>query len=270
MKKWIVTVAAVVTLQAAMVNKIAITVDDRPITIYDIESTTKQYGVDKESAIEFLIQKALMYSEAEKRGVYIDDFEFDNRFELIAKQSGMSLFAFKQLLLQKGELESFKTKLKEDLIKQKLFQMLGNSKVSLSQEDLKRYYDEHKEEFNGYQVIETVKYSAANPQSLQEIMKNPLANVNVSVENESVDLRKVNAELRNYFSQAKENSFLPIIQSQEGYVVFYVTALKEKKEADFESVKGQIYNILYSTQVDRAVKDYFLKIKTKANIKFIN
>ena len=189
MKNLVLSLFLVFSLYAKVIDKIAIVVNNEPITSYDIASTQKKLNITKKEAINYLINQALLKSAIKERGIYVDDFDIDNAMQKIAARNGMSLFNFKDYLLKQGRLESFKRNLKSDLEKQKLLKTLS---IRITPDDIKKYYENHKKEFMLPSKIDTTIYSSNDKNSLIEVIKNPLSNVNINIINKILNLTTKN------------------------------------------------------------------------------
>jgi len=264
--KFIVSLFFIVSLYAQVIDKIAIIVNNIPITTYDIQKATQKLK-NKELAINILINRAILQSAIKERGIYVDDFDIDKAMKEIAQKNGMSLFNFKNYLLQKGELDNLKEQLKLDLEKRKLLQTLD---IKITQDDIKEYYNLHKDLFKVPSKIEVTEYSSNNKNSLEEVINNPLANVNnVSVKNITFDANKTNLRLYRFLASKKEGSFTPIVNIN-GYKSFYINKKYESIVLPFKMVENQIYQMLITKKSNEALDDFISKLRAKADIKFLN
>ena len=260
-----VTFFIMFSLYAKVIDKIAIVVNNIPITTYDIKSTEDKLNISKQEAVNYLINQALLKSAIKEKGIYVDDFDIDNAMQKIAAQNGMSLFDFKDYLLQQGRLESFKTNLKEDLEKQKLLQTLN---IRITPDEMKEYYQNHKKEFMLPSKIDTEIYSSNDKLSLMKVIKNPLSNVNVEIKNKTFELNTTNPKLMNFLSKLKENSFSPIVNINNKFQTFYIKKKYKPEVLPFKMVEGFIYNKLLTQKQNQALNDFISKLKLKANIEY--
>jgi peptidyl-prolyl cis-trans isomerase SurA len=112
MKKLFIIVFLILGLNAKIVDKVVASVEGIPITSYEIEKFSKENNIPKNRALNILIEEKLIQNEIKKRGIDVDDFEVEEEMEKLAKQNGMDLFQFKNILMQRGELEKLKKKIK--------------------------------------------------------------------------------------------------------------------------------------------------------------
>lgn len=169
MKKYILIGLLAISLNAKVVDKVIASVEGEPITSYEVQTFAKQNNFPKDKALGILIQEKLIESEIKKRGISVDDFEIEDELEKMAKQNGMDLFQFKNILAQRGELEKVKKQIKNNLLKRKLFNQIVQAKLNITPDDLKDYYKKHINEFTVFNSIQVVKYTANNPEILKKV-----------------------------------------------------------------------------------------------------
>jgi parvulin-like peptidyl-prolyl isomerase len=267
MKFLISVVLVVFSLYGQVIDKLAIIVNNIPITSYDIQKTQKELNVDKNAAVSYLIDQAVLKSIIKQRGIYVDDFDIDNEMKKIAARNGMSLFNFKNYLLQKGELYKLQAQIKAKLQRDKLLQTLH---VNITENEIKDYYNKHKEEFALPKAIEVTKYSSDDKQALQQAISNPLStNDNVSIQDMVLKNNEVNPRLMGFLSQFKEKTFTPIIQFENKLTIFYIIKKDGLEPIPYKMAAGKIYEILLKQKQQKALKDFIDKLRAKADIQFI-
>jgi len=270
MKKLLIAGLLCLGLNAKVIDKIIVTVNDIPITTYELAQTAKKMDLTKEKALNYLIDKKLILSEIKRRNISVDDFEIENAMENIAKQNGMSLFEFKNILLQRGELDSFKKKLKENLLKQKLFDQIVQTKLGITPEEIKSYYQTHKNDFKIFKTVQVTKYSANNSEILKKIKENPLSNLQVKTQNEVFSYNELPLGLLFLFKQTKVGEYTPIINDGLGYSMFYIARKDSQVYLPLDKVENIIRNKLIEQKREMILKDYFDKLRNRAYIKFFN
>ncbi len=271
MKKFILGLLVCISLQAKIVDKVVASVNNEPITSYDIEKVSKTMHLDKNKALNYLIDQKLIESEIKKRGIEVDDFEINQAMQKIAKRNNLSLFEFKNILAQKGELAKFKKQLKENLLKQKLFSQIVNAKLQITPDELKNYYNSHKNEFSIFKTIQVTKYSSNNPQILKKLFNNPFYNdPNIKTKTEVFESDKLPLNMIFLFKTTKVGQFTPIINEGLDYVTYYVANKEGKTYLPFNKVQNIIAQNIVSKRRDLILKEYFDRVKNRANIQIYN
>jgi len=271
MKKILIASLVFISLNAKIVDKIVAVVNNNPITSYDVKSIQNQLHINKNQALNILIDKTLINSEIEKRGISVDDYEIDDAMRKIAKRNNMSLFEFQNILTQKGELKEFEKKLKENLLKQKLFSEIVSSKLKIDPKEIKNYYENHKNEFSVFQNIQVVKYASNNPEILKELSHNPyFNNTNLVVTTSTYSYNQLPLDKLYLFKNTKVGQFTPIINSGLNYVRYFISEKKGKVYLPFNQVQNIIAQKMITQKRNEILKEYFDKIKNRADIKIYN
>ncbi|AZV47471.1 hypothetical protein C3L23_09400 [Nautilia sp. PV-1] len=268
MKKLLFTLGLVILLNAQVIDKIIATVNNIPITSYEVDTTAKKMNISKQKALNYLLDQKLIQSEIKKRGIEVDDFEVENAMEKIAKQNGLSLFEFKNILMQKGELDKVKKQIKQNLLKEKLFDQIVQTKLNISDDEIKNYYKNHKNDFKVFNTVQVTKYSANNKEILNKIKSNPLANANVKTSTQVYSYNELPVGLLFLFKQTKVGEFTPIINDGLGYSMYFIDRKDGSAYIPFDKVKNAIANKIAAEKREMILKDYFSKLKNRAYIKF--
>jgi len=265
--KFLISLFLVFSLYGKVIDKIEIIVNNIPITSYDILKTSKELNLPKDKAIAYLIDQAVMESIIKEKKIYVDEFDIDNEMEKIAQKNGMSLFNFKNYLLQQGKLEELKTQIKRNLERKKLLKTLN---IVVTQDEMKNYYELHKNEFLIASTIETKEYTSQDRNKLLQFINNPLLQVSGITQKDVIfNAKTANPRLLSFLAKTKEGSFTPIVKIQNRWVVFYVVKKKDVKPLDYNMVQGYIYNKLLTQKQNQALQDFILKLRQKADIEFL-
>ena len=270
MKKFLIFLLFL-SLHAKIVDKIVAVVGNIPITSYDVETLSKKLNIPRNQALNILIDKSIIKNEIKKRGIEVEDYEVEDAMEKIAKRNNLTLFEFKNILAQRGELDKLKKQIKENLLKEKLFSRIVNSKLKISPDEIKNYYENHKDEFSVFKTIQVTKYEANNPEILKRLFTNPYYNnPQIKVKTEVLSSNDMSLDKLFLFKGTKEGEFTPIVNEGLNYVTYYVANKNGKIYLPFDKVKNIIANKLLQEKRNEILKDYFNKVKNSLNIKVYN
>ena len=257
---------------AAVINGVAITVNDDPITLYDIEKTVKQNKVDKNDAISILIDKILYDQLVKEKNITADIFDVNEYVEKLAATNNMDVYTFKSVIKQKyPDYSVFENEAKNAVIRQKLIQKIVKGQLNIAnEEDMKLYYENNKEKFVTADKFEIVSYSSKNRASLISAMKSPLV-VPTDVQRAPavIGSDNINPQLQFLLTETKVNSFTPIFTADKKYNAIFITKKVGQTPLSFESVKGKIFNDIMKLREKKYLKEYFEKQKLTADIKIV-
>lgn len=271
MYKFLLSMICVVSLSAEMIGGVAIIVEDRAITLVDIENEMATANVSKQRAIDALIRQKLEEVEVHKRKITVSSGEVYDDIKQTAKRNNMSVNNFYEAALNSRGINSteVKEKTRKKLLASKLYGSVAYAKlIEPSEERLKEYFELNKSTFIHPSSFSTVIYQTKEKEALVEKIKNPMFYSKEVLTDEQVLLyTKLSPELAKLLTNTKLNTFSPILpDGRGGYMSFYIKDIEGAKEASFQSMKGQIQNVLMSEQREKILGDYFARLRHNADI----
>ena len=136
-----------------VVNRIVATIDGDPITAHELQRFVESKGEKAKNApekqvLEALITERLLDKEIQAQGIVVKDEEIDAYVGAIKTQNHLDDAGFVKALAGQGlTLKSYRERIKGELEKTQLVNREIRSRVTVSPEEIQRYYDEHKSEF---------------------------------------------------------------------------------------------------------------------------
>ena len=257
---------------AAMINGIAIIVNDEPITLHDIDKTMSVNKVGKNEAVSYLIDKILYDQLVQENNISADIFEINEYIEKLANSNGMDVYTFKSVVKQKyPDYAVFEEEAKNSVIRQKLVQKIVKGQLTIAtQEDMELYYEKNKNQFLSANTFQVIQYTSKNKASLISAIKNPMIIPDdVQRDSTTLETQKLPAQMQFLLNETKENSFTPIFTANKQFVALFVQKKQGSSALGFESVKAKIFNDIMSTREKKYLKEYFEKQKLTADIKIV-
>ena len=255
-----------------MVNGIALTVNDDPITLYDIDKTMSENKIGKNEAVGLLIDKILYEQAVKENNISADIFDINDYIEKLANANGMDLYSFKSVVKQKyGNYELFENEAKEAVIRQKLIQRIVKGQLPIAtQEDMELYYEKNKNQFSTSKSYEVIQYTSKNRASLTNAINNPMVILaDVQKTPIKLNIENLQPQMQYLLNETKTNSFTPIFTANKQFVSLFLTRKEGTTTLDFETVKAKIFNDMMSLREKKYLKDYFEKQKLTADIKIV-
>ena len=257
---------------AGIVNGVALTVNDQPITIYDIDKTVSINKISKNEAVGLLIDKTLYEQAVSQNNITADVFDVNEYIEKLAKANGMDLYSFKAIVKQKyANYADFEEEAKDAVIRQKLIQKIVKGQLAVAtQEDMELYYEKNKGQFSTSKAYEVIQYTSKNKASLANAINNPMV-IAADVEKTSLKLgvQSLQPQMQFLLNDTKLNTFTPIFTANKQFVSLFVIRKEGTTSLDFETVKAKIFNDMMSLREKKYLKDYFEKQKLTADIKIV-
>jgi hypothetical protein len=255
-------------VQAAMVDGIAMVVEDEPVTVAELRAVQKQMNVSKEQATELLIQDRLQKSAM--KDIEIADTDIDAKIQSIATQNNLTVTKMKEILQEQGTSWSkYRSSVKDAMKKEKFFQEhIARSIPSPTDDELKLYYAQHKAEFIIPSSVQLTEYSAPSEAAMKKFLetKDPKGIKSTPVTKATKDL---NPALLGSILQTQDGSFTRPLNAGDRFISYQVLSKEGQSAMPFDAAKGAVGARWRQEQQAKAVKDYFEKRKTNADIQII-
>jgi parvulin-like peptidyl-prolyl isomerase len=274
MYKIFLTIMLISTLNAEIIDGVAVVVKGSAITLYDIKKEMQTSKVDAKSATDILIRKTLEKQEIKERKISISSGEVYDDIKKTAKRNKLSVDEFYEAVRNSSGLTSqeLKEKIKEKLLSQKLYSAIAYSEISEPTEDeIEAYFKTHKSDFAHPSGFKVVIYQSKSKQRLQEKIDNPMFySPEISSNEQDLPYDRISPELASLLERTALNTFTSVVpDGKEGYMSFYVKEIKSAKETGLESARSQIMNMIAAEQREQVLGDYFARLRHNADIKMI-
>lgn len=163
---------------AALVNKVVATVDGEPITLYEVKEFAarnlrgRQLGgqLDEAQILDALIAEKLVQREASAKGVIVRDEDIDRYIETIKERNKIDAEQLATALANQGlTMEAYRNQIREDIQRQQLISREVSGKVSVTPEEVQRYYEAHRDEYSTPERIQVAHiFFRVDPQASSE------------------------------------------------------------------------------------------------------
>ncbi|MCK4441392.1 MAG: peptidyl-prolyl cis-trans isomerase, partial [Sulfurovaceae bacterium] len=258
----------IISSQAQIIDAIAIDVNGEPITTLEIEAVQSKLNMSKKAAVEALIKDRLEKSAIEKANIDISPQDVDAKIAQIAQARKMSKEDMKTALAKNGlTWEAYKKQLSLEMKKEKYFMKNIASSISRpSDEDLKLFYETHKDKFSSEAIsqISMIAYASNSSKKLQEAMQNPMRQME-GVQQKSIlaSSNEMNPQLYSLINSTPEGSFTKPINTGKGFVAYFVKS-KSNAQGGFEAVKNKVGMAWIQEERMKASKNFSNKLKNSA------
>ncbi|AFL69699.1 peptidylprolyl isomerase [Sulfurospirillum barnesii] len=257
---------------AGTVDGISLIINKEPITLYDVFKYSQRFNLSKKEALDILVQQKLEEAEIKKLNISIDAYEVEQYLENLANSNSMSKNDFIAMIQSKNiDIVEYKDELKNKLKRDKLYRKIISTKLQqMSDGELKAYYNENLHEFSQASGFDVTIYTSTNQESLLAIKQNPMGvSKDVELKEGSFQAGKIDANLATLLNKTATNTFSTIVKSEPNYVMFYVKNKHNAQTVSFDDAKNYIHSKLSEGKEQKAIQEYFEKLKSSANIKVV-
>ncbi len=262
-------------LFAEIIGGIAVTIDDEPITLYEIRQEQALTQQSVKVTVDALIRNKLEQIEAKKRGIRVSKREILDDLKNMAEQNNMTLEQLYEAMSSVRHLSESQTKAKtkEKLLKQKLFNAIAISKMEEPTEDeVLEYYELHLSEYQSPKTIDTILYKSADQNALKQKLSSPMMSIpSVTTENITLEMAKINPRLAELLIRTENGHFTPILPQMggSGHMSFYVMQKNEINTPPLELIRAQVENKLMEDKREQILNEHFQRMRVKADIKVL-
>ncbi len=254
--------------QAKMLDAIAVIVEGEAVTTAEIRAVRQQMNISKKEAIDLLIQDRLQKSAM--KTIEIPEDTIDSKIESIAVQNNITIKKMQQVLKEQGTPWSkYRSSIREALKKERFYREKVVSTIPDPTEDqLKLFYENNKDSFLIPSSVKLIEYSAATETTMKNFLqtKNKKGIKSRSVSKRTKDL---NPTLLGTILQTQNGSFTRPFNAGDKYISYKVLSKSGKATMPYEASKGAIAGRWKQKQQSKALKDYFEKLKTNADVQYI-
>jgi len=274
MYKLFLSLVFVVSLNAELIDGLAIVVKGQGITLLDIKKEMQLSHIDAKIASDVLIRKKLELSEILEKRITVSSSDVYDEINKMAQRSKLTINQFYEAVRNSSGISStqLKRKIRERLLSQKLYASIAYSSVSKpSASDILDYYNLHKSQFSHPNSFDVVVYTSTNQNLLEQKKQNFMFySPKISTQDKTFVYDEISLQLAKLLNNTKLNHFTKTMPNGQGqYVSFYIKNTKGIKTTPLSSASNQISNQIMSQQREQVLSDYFNRLRVNADIKIL-
>lgn len=252
---------------------VAVRVNGHAITLHEIEKMQKTMKVDRQQAIDLLINERLKDDEIERFKISIDEFKIDDEIGRIASSNGINKSALIAQLAREGvSYQAYRADLKKQLQTRELMQKILASNVNITDEsELFAYYNAHKKDFEVPSSVKVMRYSTSSDALLQKAMKDPKKNIEgVQKQEETINMHILSPQIAQVFVTTPKGDFTPVLNAGNNVLVSFLVLEKlGEKLMSYEEAKPMVNQRVMAQKEQSIIKEHFAKIRASAKIVYL-
>lgn len=286
--------------QAATVNEIVAVVNGEAITRYELQQELGNspaqsamggtgLQVDKDGdrerkVLRSMINEMLFVQEADRLGISIPDEVVRSRLERIREENGMSRRELEQYLRERGrDLDQFKERIRRKIKVNRLLSSMVRQKVVLTEEEVRSYYKEHKDEFLPPSEVELSLILTRDRQELKalraRIREGELAFSQAARRYSvgpgaaqggnmgTVAFDDLNRQLRDVVRDLEPGQVSRVFSFRNAHALLRLETIQSSRgEEAFSRVRDEVRQEAYSRKVRQRFEEYVDNLRSKAVI----
>ena len=260
---------------------------------YEGDELREKFEQMKSKIIDSLIEERLLIQKAKEKGIDVEK-EVNDSIERLKKENNIRTNEeLSEALKQEGlTIEDLKKQLRERTMQQKLLYYYLQGKISITEQEMKKYYDDNK---NNY--IEPASYRISHifisnenrtedeayerAKQVLEKIKNGADFGEIAKEYSDDESREKGGDL-GFLTRSELNPDLAkeidsisigqtsnIIKGVNGYHIFKVVEKVEARMKDYEEVKEDIYQKMFNERAGKYQDEFMEQLKKSSYIEII-
>ncbi len=254
--------------EAKMVNAIALIVNGEAVTTAEIRAVQKQMHVSKKEATDMLIADRLQ--KAAMRNVSISEDAIDSKIAQIAAQNNLTIPKMQKVLKQQGtSWRKYRRSIKDRMKRDKFYkEKVAATLTKPSEDELKLFYEKNKKDFIMPKSISMIEYSSASEGTMKKFLETKKKK---GVRSRSVkkSTKNINSALLGTILRTQNGSFTRPINDGNKFISYKIVSKNGQRAMSFDDAKGAVGGKWRQQQQGKALKAYFEKLKTNADVQVI-
>jgi peptidyl-prolyl cis-trans isomerase SurA len=264
---------------------------------YPPEKEKKMMFKVRDDIINQMVDQKLTDQEVKKYGIFIDDAEIQKTIENIKQKNALTDEEMRRDLAREGlTLDSFKKDIREQMLRARLLNVAVRSKIVITREDARAYFDSHPEEFRGQKKVHLWNIMTTMPEfaidaeikDVRARMEKVLTRLDSGepfnllareladkkgplVANDLGEFRfdVLSPELQDAVGNLKEGEHTKLLDTENGFQIFYVYKIEAGAGKKFDDVESEIQEKLFKERVDKRFKEWLSQLREKSDIQII-
>jgi peptidyl-prolyl cis-trans isomerase SurA len=298
-----------------LVDRIVAVVNDEVISLYDLEQAMKPYrqqiealgyGSDQERRMLFklredllnqLVDEKLTDQEVKKYKISVSDEEVDRFIENLKKSNFYTDEQFQAALAQEGmTLDEYRERVRERMLRTQLLNRQVKSKIVITEEDIRSYYEAHKEQYAGEKkfhlkhivirvpaMADSARRAAVRRQ-MAEILERLRAGESFAALADRYSDPEVTLaggelgvfafgslapRIQEAVRELSPGDLTPVIESEQGYQIFLVERIEDTPTRSFEEAAPEIEEKLVEEVVDTYFAEWLENLRARSHVRII-
>jgi peptidyl-prolyl cis-trans isomerase SurA len=297
--------------ETEVIDRIVAVVNADIITLYDLNRAFKpfeanikalQYPPERERQTLFrvrsdvlnqLIDSQLADQQINRYQISVTQKEIDTTLERIKETRSFTDEQLREGLAAQGlTMEEYRHEIKSQILRTKLVNREVKSKIVITQEDIKAYYESHKDKYAGdkqyylwnifrkaspsekdaalkeIQAVEAkLKQGAAFEAMVKELNESssPVKGTDLGLYRPD----ELSAQLQTVVEKMKAGEYSKVLDTNFGYQIIYVQEINETPPKALEELEADIKQILFNEYVDNRYQEWLEELRARSYIKII-
>lgn len=254
---------ALIFLNAKTINYVVATVDDEPITFYDVQQTSQVLNISAKNALQLLSQTLLQNKIAAQFNIMPNTQALDDFYKQLSLKTNINAFTLKRNTAIVAIAQN-------RVVKKQLFDAIFVKEFTRPRDEaLRAFYTQNPSLFTNI-IYDITQYGSASKTALQKFVQNPLLqNKSIFKKNITLEHLKIIPAFQKLFSQTKTGEFSSIIRVPSGFASFFMNKKTISYTGDFASLKQLIMQRFVEQNREKIVESFLIQQKRLKPLKIV-
>jgi peptidyl-prolyl cis-trans isomerase SurA len=244
-----------------------------------------------------LIDEKLTSQETARLNVSVDDREVDQHIEQIKSEHFLTEEELRKSLAAEGyTLEEYRQRIKEQILRVRLINIEVKSKIAVTEKDIRDYYEEHKEDYQGVRkyhlrtilirvppsasadqekaglekmesIVEMLESGAAFDELAKQYSQDGTAAAGGDLGLFALD--ELSAEFQETVRRMDEGQISPVLHTPKGYQILMLQEMKKMPGKTLKEARIEIHERLYRELVEEKYRAWLKALRDRSYVKII-
>jgi len=300
---------------AEIVDRIVAVVNDEVITLLELNSSLKPYEEkiqslgyppEKEQQLLFKVRKDILDrlidqkiedQEIKRSKVEVSEEQIDQTIERLKETNYLTDEQIREALAKDGlTMEEYRHKIKGQILRERLVNLKVKSRIVITKEDIKAYYEKHIGEYGGKQkyhlrniilkvplftdtkkkleikakmdeILEKLKSGESFEALAAKYSESPAASDGGNLGEFEFD--SLSPQLQKAIEKIKPGEFTPVLDTDLGYQIFFLEKILKAQGKTLEEVTPEIESKIFNESINDKYETWIGDLRKQSVIKII-
>jgi peptidyl-prolyl cis-trans isomerase SurA len=253
-----------------------------------------QYKDQQKDLLRGLIDQSLLVQRAKDMGISVET-DLIKRIDEVRKQNGLNSLEELEKAVEGSGIawEDYKTQIRNGLLTQEVMRKEVGSRINIGNEEVKKYYDEHPQEFTRPEQVELseilLSTEGKSPEEIEAVQKKAEDLHNRVVKGDEFSeiakrysegstakdqggelgaftKGKLDSKLEDVVFKMDKGQVTDVIQAKTGFEILKVDNHYQSGLQPLEKVENEIMNRLYMQKMQPTMRDYLAQLRQESYV----
>jgi len=297
--------------ESELIDRVVAVVNGDIVTLYDLNRAFKPYEANikalryppeqerqtlfqvRSDVLNQLIDSQLADQQVKRYQISVTQKEIDTTIERLKEARSFTDEQLRQGLAAQGlTMEEYRKEIESQILRSKLVNREVKSKIVITKDDIKAYYETHKQKYAGsrkyylwnifikaseYERDDALKEIQAIEAKLKqgasfEALVKQLNESTAPAKGTDLGLYRrdeLSAQLQTVVENLKAGEYSQVLETNFGYQIIYVQEIQETPAKPIEELEADIRQILYNEYVDNRYQEWLGEMRDRSYIRII-